>query len=172
MKKIIRLTESQIIKLIKNVISESILPDLTYNQFEPIPGGKGYELKDMGTYIAYIGKNSMPPKKQKNNPKVEFIVKFFKKPENNKYKVEILAPDSDNNLFGTKMVNWVDEVIIEEFKKPENGGIDFGSGGKSSAETTYDENNVEAYHIVYNIESNEFETFKNTLTKWMSNYGF
>jgi len=170
MKKIIRLSESQIITLIKRVISESTLPDLTINQFSPIPGGKGYELKDMGSYIVYIGKNSTS--QHKNNSKVEFIVKFFKKPENNKYKVEILAPDTDNNIFGTKMVNWVDELIIEEFKKPENGGIDFGSNGRSIAGVTYDESNVEAYHIVYNVESNEFETFIKTLIKWMSNYGF
>ena len=160
MKKIIRLTESQIIKLIKNVISESILPDLTYNQFEPILDGDGigYELKDMGESIDYIGTNS----KQKKNPKVEYIVKFYKKPENQQYKVEVISPDS-NNDFGVNMVGLIDDEIIKEFKKPENGGIDFGSVEKSEA-SPYGDN-------IYYVELDELETFKNVITNFMNKYG-
>jgi len=162
MKKIIRLSESEIIKLVKLVILESEIPDLTISQFSQIPSKQGYELKDMGDSIAYIGTNSMPSPKQKNKPKVEFIIKFFKKPENGIYKVSIVSPDSDNN-FGVQMVGLIDDEIIKEFKKPENGGVDFGSDEKSES-YPYGDN-------LYYVELSELETFKNIITKFLNKNG-
>lgn len=162
MKKIIRLSESQIIKLVKHVISESELPNLTINQFSEISSKQGYELEDTGESIDYIGKNSSPSQRKKNNPKIELVVKFYKKPENQKYKVVVMTPDSDND-FGANLTQLIDDEIIKEFKKPENGGIDFGSSGKSNA-SPYGE-------ITYYVEFDEFETFKNTVVKILNKYG-
>ena len=162
MKKIIRLSESEIIKLVKLVILESELPNLTIDQFSQIPSKQGYELKDMGNSIEYIGKNTTSSQKQKNKPKIEFIVKFFKKPESGVYKVAVVSPDSDNE-FGIQIVALIDDEIVKEFKKPENGGVDFGSNEKSDA-SPYGEN-------IYYVELSELDTFKKIITKFLNKNG-
>jgi len=100
MKKVFVLKESELIKLIKNVIKESNIVGLNISDFKIIDS---FDLKDLTDTIEYHSIS-----KTKNN-KPEFILKFYKKPNNDLYKVESVAIDFSKNSIGKGFVDLLDE---------------------------------------------------------------
>jgi len=105
MKRIIQLTESQIKKLINNIILESDIPALKIEDFKKI---SGYELINKDSTIEYILKGIEPDKK--GNYKSRFMIRFDKNPKNNTYVV--LIASVDDTKLTIQMTSYLDDMIV------------------------------------------------------------
>lgn len=147
MKTKIRLTESNLIKLIKKIIKESMSNDLTIDDFKKIDS---YKLVDLGDRIEYqlIDDDLM----------TIFVIKFFKTPKNEKFKVEFIAPNSEKNKMGVDVINEIDSEIVKSIPSlNENSQL-------------YD--NGDEYVIDYLVGLDEFEKLKVLIFNLLERYKF
>lgn len=100
MKKRLILKESELIRLIKNIIKESNVVGLKIDDFKSVDS---FILNESIDSIDYTSKS----KTKDNNP--EFILKFYKKPNNGLYKVQSIAHYYLNNEIGYQYVDFFDD---------------------------------------------------------------
>lgn len=165
MKKIIRLTESQVAKLVKRIIKESA-PDLTISSFEAI---SPYKLTDKGSAIEY----NLDVTKNTKRQIIDTLIKiqFIKKPQaDGKYVVNLASIDDDyykmsqtdkeyfntENFMPFNFIYKFDESIVKEM--PSLNSSD-GSGGAMWSDG-----------VQYKLTGEELNIFKEKLSEYLSEY--
>jgi hypothetical protein len=156
MKKIIRINESQLLSLIKIIITEAEVPSLNLNDFTSLPAGN-LELEENPSAIVY--KAYLPQYNKKGKLLSESLllqVNFIKKPKNDKYKIELLGNDN----IGSDLINNFDDDIVNYFES--KGDKDFANNQNRSSRS----GDNEEYFIEYYLDINELNEFKKMISKF------
>ena len=120
MKKIFKLTESQLIKVVEKIIKESEYENI--GDFEKIETEKAteYQFKD------------------KN--KLRFSIKFLKELQNNKYKIEIICEDNKDKM-SYNLIDYFDSKL----KEYEQNSTLIDSGRTYTIEYLINQDKIEAF---------------------------
>ena len=174
MKRIIRLTESDLVKVIKNIILESEIPILKYSDFVELSKST-YNLIDTPNSVELQGKYILDVKPSydcynkigKNEFEVYALtIKFLKSPENSKYKIMIIghcAGKDPINKFALGLLDQFDTNIINYFKKL---NIDFANDQSKVSRWSNDDDEI----FEYFVDLSELDKFKEIILECINKF--
>ena len=97
-----KLKESQLVSVFRKLINEGVVDNLRISEFKKV---EFFELKEDIESIIYVSDS--------------ILIKYFKKPINDYYKVEFIALNINKNDLSRQYVNFLDSKIDEKLDKEE-----------------------------------------------------